>query len=320
MLQVVNFEEKHIEDAATLAAARYGDLHRRNPLTPARYGEVDVLYALLKQLTDQFPGVVALENGNLVGFLAAWMIPSWRGYASVISPEWGNGAVLADARRIYEALYTRMASFWVAQQHVVHAVNLLANDVRGIEGWQWLGFGYFVVDGIRSLDPAPGAAAGVDLRRATLNDLAVVAELDDRLWAHLASSPTFLVSDGVDDPVEELRVWLTDPAKALWLAYLEDEPVAFLRLEGNNTGASTIVRDPGTVSITGAFTVDRARGDGVATALLNRALAWARDEGYVRCSVDFEAMNVLAARFWLRHFQPVSIALYRHVNGLGIGD
>jgi GNAT superfamily N-acetyltransferase len=316
----VNFEESHLEDAAALVAARYRDLHGRNPLTPARYGDVTVLYPLLKRLTARAPGVVALENGRLVGFLAAWMIPSWRGYASVISPEWGNGAILEDARRIYEALYARLSTFWVAQKHFVHAVNVLANDTKGIEGWQWLGFGYFVVDALRSLEPVSGVAEGVDLRRATVADLAVVTDLDSQLWAHLASSPTFLVNDGAGDLVEELRIWLSDPAKALWLAYCEDEPVAFLRLEGGNTGASTIVRDPGTVSITGAFTVERARGDGIATALLNRGLSWAQDEGYVRCSVDFEAMNVLAARFWLRHFQPVSVALYRHVNGLVTGD
>jgi GNAT superfamily N-acetyltransferase len=314
LLEVVAFEEKHLEDATALVAARYRDLSARNPLAPARYGDVDILYPLLKRLTSANPGVVALDDGKLVGFLSAWMIPSWRGQASVISPEWGNGALLEDARRIYQALYTRLASFWVAQKHFVHAINVLANDAKGIEGWQWLGFGYFVMDAIRNLEPAPGAAEGVDLRRATVADLAVVTDLDAQLWAHLASSPTFLVNDDAGDLVEELRAWLSDPSKALWLAFHADEPIAFLRMEGGNRGASTIVRDPGTVSITGAFTVERARGDGIATALLNRGLFWAREQGYVRCSVDFEAMNVLAARFWLRHFQPVCVSLYRHVN------
>ncbi|MBX2997016.1 MAG: GNAT family N-acetyltransferase [Caldilineaceae bacterium] len=320
MIEVVNVEEKYLEDAAVLVASRYRGLRDQNPLTPARYGEVEILYPLLKGLTENAPGVVALENGTLVGFLSAWMVPSWRGYASVISPEWGNAARLEDARPIYQALYTRMAAFWVAQKHCVHAINVLANDARGIEGWQWLGFGYFVIDAIRSLEPASGAAEGVDLRRATVADLAVVTDLDDQLWAHLASSPIFLVNDDAGDLVDELRAWLSDPSKALWLAYREDRPVAFLRMEGGNTGASTIVRDPGTVSITGAFTVENARGDGVATALLNRGLAWAREEGYIRCSVDFEAMNVPAARFWLRHFQPVCVSLYRHVNEQVTGD
>jgi hypothetical protein len=47
---------------------------------------------------------------------------------------------------------------------------------------------------------------------------------------------------------------------------------------------------------------------------LNRSLEWARSEGYERCAVDFEPMNVLAARFWLRYFSPVCYSLVRHVD------
>jgi hypothetical protein len=55
-------------------------------------------------------------------------------------------------------------------------------------------------------------------------------------------------------------------------------------------------------------------GSGVATALLNRALEWARAEGYTRCAVDFEAANVPARRFWLRYFQPAALSFYRHIH------
>jgi hypothetical protein len=49
-------------------------------------------------------------------------------------------------------------------------------------------------------------------------------------------------------------------------------------------------------------------------ALLNQVLSWAHGEGYERCAVDWEPMNVLATRFWTRHFQPVSYALVRHID------
>lgn len=45
-----------------------------------------------------------------------------------------------------------------------------------------------------------------------------------------------------------------------------------------------IIRDEGTASITGAFTVEEARGQGVGAAVLARAIQWARDEGYCRPS------------------------------------
>jgi len=61
------------------------------------------------------------------------------------------------------------------------------------------------------------------------------------------------------------------------------------------------------------------RGQGIGAALLNRVVQWANEQGYVRCAVDFEPTNVLAARFWMRHFRPVSYALVRYIQ-LGIGE
>jgi GNAT superfamily N-acetyltransferase len=78
-----------------------------------------------------------------------------------------------------------------------------------------------------------------------------------------------------------------------------------------------VIRDPGTASITGAFTLSERRGQGVATALLDAALAWARDRGYVRCAVDFESMNVEARRFWLRWFTPVVLTMARRLDDPG---
>jgi GNAT superfamily N-acetyltransferase len=56
------------------------------------------------------------------------------------------------------------------------------------------------------------------------------------------------------------------------------------------------------------------RGQGIAAALLNRSLEWARAGGFQRCAVDFEPMNILAARFWTRHFAPVCYAFVRQVD------
>ena len=81
-----------------------------------------------------------------------------------------------------------------------------------------------------------------------------------------------------------------------------------------NVDACTIIHDEKTTSIVGAFTTESVRGGGIATALLNRSLEWARSDGYERCAVDFEPMNPLATRFWLRHFQPVCYTLIRHVD------
>ena len=106
---------------------------------------------------------------------------------------------------------------------------------------------------------------------------------------------------------------LADPAVATLFATDDKGPLAFLRIGPHSRDASTIIRDEGTASITGAFTRADRRGQGVAAALLNAALAWAAGEGYVRCAVDFESANLLASRFWPRHFEVVGITLGRRL-------
>lgn len=314
MLEIVPFRKEFLDAATALVTVRYRALRQEMPLAPPRYEDNAVIRPMLAKLTASAPAVTGLRDGKLIGFLAAWLIPSWRGQPLAYSPEWANAAEPEEARRIYQALYTEIAPFWVRQRTFVHNLTIFANDRAGIEGWQWLGFGYYVIDGLRSLEPVPDAPA-VDIRRAGEDDLDVIADLDNQLWVHLSSSPIFLSGGGDEsDSRAELAAALRDPKHAFFVAYRQDKPVAFLRVEGDNNGACTIVRDPGTAAITGAYTLPEARGDGIAVALLNRGLHWAEQNGFVRCSVDFEAMNVPAARFWLRHFAPVCISLHRHVN------
>jgi len=75
------------------------------------------------------------------------------------------------------------------------------------------------------------------------------------------------------------------------------------------------MRDGATASIDGAFTVADRRGSGVAAALLGSAARWARERGAVRLGVDFEAANLLAARFWpSQGFRPAAYRLARRVD------
>jgi GNAT superfamily N-acetyltransferase len=218
-----------------------------------------------------------------------------------------------DSRRIYEALYTGLSAQWVAAGYCTHLLSIMANDENGIEGWRWLGFGLLAADGVRDPSPVPGGAAGVDLRRAGPDDIRQVTALLDALRRHMAAAPTFL-HQGDSNGSEEDEKWLADPACAIWLAYEGTETVACMGQGPANPKASELISDKGTTSIVGAYTRRSARGQGIATALLNHVLSWGRGEGYERCAVDWEPMNVPATRFWTRHFQPVSYALVRHID------
>ena len=320
-LEIVTLTESHLEDAAHLVSRRYAALREQAPHLPSRYGDCDILLPMLQNLVKTGPGVAALSGCDLVGFVAAFPIPGLCGLPAVISPEFGNGARLVDSPHIYEAMYTALSPRWVADSRTVHLVVVFANDVAGIDEWHMLGFGKACADAIRNLQLVPGITTGAKIRRAGPADAAALCQLEQALVDHLAAPPTYLVGHEVRSR-EECAKLLADPEYAVWFALQEGEPsgtpsgtpVAYLLLGPASKNASTIIRDESTSSITGAYTQPEVRGTGIATALLNHGLAWAKERGYTRCAVDFEPMNPQARRFWLRHFTPVTYALERHID------
>jgi GNAT superfamily N-acetyltransferase len=309
-VKIASLRESHLPDAAALVSARYGTLRAQGPPLPARYENADVILDLLHDLSSDMPGVVALRRGQLVGFLTGMVLPEFQGKRAIYSPEWANGARLEESRRIYEAMYAHVAASWAADGCGTHVVTNLANDWEAVNGWHWLGFGLLGADAVRDLSPIASAGQEVDIRRASVDDVKWVVPLVEALRLHLASAPVFWPSE----PRHDYRGWLGSPENVLWLAFADGEAVGGMGVTPANPQACTIIRDPGTCSIVSAYVREEARGRGIATALLDRALRWAREQGYERCGVDFESANVLAARFWLRWFEPACFTVMRHID------
>jgi GNAT superfamily N-acetyltransferase len=304
----------HLEDAAELFCVRYRALRHHLPILPARYTTQEVILPMLRDLAQAAPGVVAIDDRQLVGFLLGFVIPDFLGKRSVFSPEWANATRPEASRRLYQEMYGRLSAEWVADHCFTHLVSLLENDPQGRDAWHWLGFGLAAVDGVRDLEPVHSAPTGYALRRATLDDLPLAAAFDQALSQHLAAAPTFWPHENKD-----YGNWLMDSANAFWLASPVDQghhedAVGFIALEPGYQEGCQVIQDEKTISISGAFTRQETRGEGVATALLNISLEWARAQGYARCAVDFEPMNSLAARFWPKYFQPVCYSLMRRVD------
>jgi GNAT superfamily N-acetyltransferase len=307
-IQLAPLSGNHLTDAAALVCQRYRAMRQGIPLLPPRYEKLETILPMLIDLLEGCPGVAALHGGRLVGFMLGFVLEDFLGKRSVFSPEWANAASLEGSRRVYEEMYARLAEEWVAAGCVTHLVSILPCDLSAIEGWHWLGFGLAAVDGLRGLAPLQEAVEQIQVRQAGIEDLEIAIAFQEALARHMAAAPTFW-----PHPVEDTRLWLEQPANALWLAYQGSEAVGFMQVGPTNQEACTILQDEGTASIVGAFTRQESRGGGVAKALLNRSLEWAREQGYLRCAVDFEPMNILAARFWMHRFEPVSFTLRRSI-------
>ncbi len=313
MFQTTALKEEHLEEAALLAGLRYRRLCEQEPCLPRRYAEVTQLLPLLQKiLHTSGVGVATFQGGRLVGFLTGWQMPSFRGKKSTYSPEWANAAIPDDSARIYEEMYSHLAAAWVTDGYVAHYISLFPNDVAALRALRWLGFGMIALDALRGLDPIQDHDETVTIRRAEPQDLEPVIELHEDLRQYMRGAPIHLPTEKKDRSYYE--EWLQDPDKVVWLAYCKEEPVALMRLGPADEEVCTIIVDEKTTSIYAAFTKEKARREGIATAVLNHALTSAQAAGYERCAVSFEPMNLLGTRFWLKYFKPVCFSVVRHID------
>ncbi len=193
-MRVTEFKEKHIEAAAALFVAAYGDERRHVDLLPARHEDPSAIVTRLARLTAKAPAVAAEDGGRLVGFLAA--IPAEGSKVirrGVFSPEFAHAAVGPDRAGVYRAMYERPAA-WAADDRLVHALAILAHDDEAVRAWFWTGFGLQCVDAVRPLTPVAGdgpAATGFEVREARPEDIPALMPLSREHELYYQGSPIF---------------------------------------------------------------------------------------------------------------------------------
>jgi GNAT superfamily N-acetyltransferase len=251
----------------------------------------------------------------MAGFLLGVKVNRLRGtHRGVFVPEWAHAAVGEGRGETYREMYRHLSGRWVDNGCFAHAIALYAHDQEALGAWFHTSFGMVCGDAVRQLTPlAYRASPGVEVRQAGAEDMDVILPLSEEHQRYYPAPPLFMPLLSLDDRAywEE---WLADSRHAFWLATLNRQPVGFFLSGPASKDASSIIDDPGTASITGAFVRPEARAAGIGKALLARVIDWARENGYARLAVDYETHNIDGSRFWLRHFTEVSCSVIRRVD------
>ena len=309
--ETVPFTTAYVEDAARLFSRNYRAARKQISSMPACHESHERIVPLLADIITRSPGVVALHDGELLGYLVGQVLPEWRGCRTAYAPFWAHAVAEKSQEQIYRHLYSHLAAQWIANGCFMHLITTLAHNRDARDALSWLGFGMVVVDTMRDISRIHAPAVDISIEQARVNDLETIVALDQDLAKYLAGPPMFM-------PVVEQRgrsyheEWLRKTSHALWLASYAGETVAFLKM--CPIDVDYLVTDERTVWIQGAYTKEHARGKGIGTALLDHALGWARGQSYERCAVDFESDNTLACRLWLKHFRPVCFSFARRVD------
>jgi len=322
-LRIIPFTAEHVDAASALFAAAYRKVRFGSSLLPERHEDPNSVRRFLADLAagsvfgfEAAPSVAALEGDRLVGFLAAFALPSFFGdRPGVICPIWANAATGVNRHEAYQWMYAQASTEWIRRGYLAHAIQLFPSDLVVSDLFFRAGFGMQVVDALRPIDGLDVTPIGteVTIRQATRDDLPAIVAMADDLVDYLAAGP-ILSHTPRRATLESYGRWMDRRDAIFWLAEHDGLPIAYMRSEPPTPDVSFLVHDPATLSISGAWTNPEWRGRGVATMILAEILRWGDAHGYARCSVDFESANIHGSRLWLGHFEPVTYSLLRKVD------
>ncbi len=312
-MMIIHFEHESVNEAAAL----FGQIYRRQRLTvpdlPDTMAHAEHVVNRLTQLLQVSSGVAAVENGRLLGYLAWYLVPNFRGTSRLGAyvPEWGHAVVAEGKTAVYRALYRAAAAQWSAAGCQVHAITLLAQDREAEQIWFWQGFGLTVVDAVRPVRPlGTTPQTALHIRQATQADAAALTALDAEHWQHYTQPPILMTARAGLDAAGN-AAFVSRPNNGVWLAYDGDQLAGFIRCDGYDCDSVAIVESERTVTITGAYVRPAYRGQQAAAALLDAALCHYQARSFTCCALNFESFNPEATAFWLNYFEPVCYSLLR---------
>jgi GNAT superfamily N-acetyltransferase len=317
-MEIIPFREEFINDAAAMFVSNYRQLRRTVPVLPDTMENIPRVAGMLDELFQTCPGVAAVENGRLAGYMGWYIVEHFReaDITGAYCPVWAHCTIGNAVAAVYRGMYRTASAYWATRGCGVHAISLLANDRPAEKIWFWNAFGLSVVDAIRPILPLDvRTAENLTVRRAQNQDADLIAVLDCEHMRHYNEPPIFMATHPPIRP-DEYREFIRDPGNTYWLAEFQGEPAGLMRFEVHSYGATNIVQSETTIAITGAFTRPQYRGKGSAAVLLDAALRYYSERGFERCSVDFESFNPEAANFWMKYFEPVCFSLVRHPEAL----
>ncbi len=308
-VKIVDFRQVHVPAAKKMALAGYNEERKHVAILPYLDSVPD-----LTEFVDNGLGVVALDKGEMVGFLCCHnpREKAFRSYArGVFAPIHGHGAMAENRGLIYQRLYQAAAEKWVKAGIGYHGIALYAHDTVALNAMFTLGFGLRCVDAVRPMAPIEGVAEqGIHWLELARSEQATIRELREKLLEHLGRSPCFMYF-----PREEMQQHLAQLEESdvrLFAAIDDGNYVAFAQVSASGENFATEAGDM--VNLTGAYCLPEYRGRNIYPSLLNHVIVTMRNEGYLRLGVDFESFNPAAQRFWGKYFTPYTYSVVRRID------
>jgi GNAT superfamily N-acetyltransferase len=315
------FADQHLPSAAELLSARHRAHRAAEPLLPARFEEPAVALKAIEAIwrKPEASGLAAVAGGRLVGYmLGTAHDDSLRGRHVWVSLA-GHALAAGENAELYREMYAVLAQRWVDEGHFYHLAQVPASDASALDAWFRLTFAHEQVYALMEVGAMerPSIPAGVEVRRAAPDDLALIMANADWIARHQACSPVF----GICLPEAKIgwrKGWaelLSDERSIPWLAFREGRLLSYFLFDPAPSSETDLLIPDQCASLAVAATHPEARGQGLGRLLFALGAAAVYEAGYKACETDWRMANLEASRVWPRYgYRPVMYRLSRRID------
>ncbi len=305
MLDIIDFEEKHIEDAAGLFVESYENQRQKVPLIPERKDIFEEVSTALRKNIEN-PGVAAFQDDELVGYI----IENARADNFMSKPTtfslglYAHCSVEDKKEMIYQQIYKEISDIWVKDGYHTHIFSIWAQDEDLTFNFFRLGFGMTHFELLR--DPSYIDVNIRDISYRILEDMEPIREIDKQHHDFYYTAPLFWLPPDEYSYEEEID-------GEIIAAFDDDKPIGYIHLK-KNEAETWLMTDEETCRVKGAYTDPKYRGMGIGKGLLQKAVEWAANDDFKRLYVEGESANIYGGNFWMKHFTPVVYTVRRCID------
>ena len=313
---VKKFTEDHIEEAAALFLGVYSWEREVNPLLPSHLlGDPDLIINALRLFAQTGPGVSLFSEGKLIAYMVTGDRFTFKGQKAALVPEFAHGAAIdmeISWSCLYGQMYKELAGQWYKEGIALHLIGFLAHDQELKEILFQLGFGAIIAERIRDLSEIPVVG---ERQIERIGDPEELLAIHREHHAFYPDSPVFIEKSLLEDELLADLQGFNDEGDALFVFRTENEIGAYMVVgESSKHEEGFLLRNTNTAQIKSAFVKPELRGQGIASALLARAVKWAREEGFDALFVEHETANLCASTFWSKYFDPYLYFAMRYID------
>lgn len=316
MMEFIKVEKKYVEEALKIALQEYAEETVKCPALIKQSFEEEIR-ALLTEIFEAKLGVVALEEGKVLGYIAFETIhENFFGMSKgVFSPLGASGFSGSDRKKLASRLFEEVSNALLKKQVTHYAIARYAHDDEVGRSFILNGFGIRCSDAIMKLSERKVKQPenkSIVYRELIGEEKKQIKPLSRALVLHLAHAPIFLPTD-----LAYFEHRQKQEQSRIFAAIDHDEVIGYMKLD--DEAETFVTENKKMTNIGGAFVKPEYRGKKVADDLLEYLCQVCESEGKTYLGVDCETMNPNALRFWGKHFKAYTYSYVRRIDERCIG-